>query len=1244
MDSVTAVRRFRNLLWCEARRGSLPSHKVVVSLDTNVSDGGIDAKIEGVTSADSLLISGNSYYQIKTGKGFKPWQISSLKKELIGMARAKPTRELLGKAVKTCLDKKGRYVLVTFGYDLTPLQHSNTRQTIEELFRTCGYSSPTVEVIGQGQLVGLFSSYPSLCLELLDRADFAFQTVDGWKMNEDMSLGLQLADSQKGFVEDIRSTVRGAEFQHIRVIGEPGIGKTRLVLEAMSADELSSATIYVPLAEDFQKSQLFNELLRPDRRYYAQLVIDDCAERDRASIWHAIKGKPNIKLITIDHGPESSSDSSMKVIECPILPDEQIGKIIAEYIGDRNDVSNWAKWCSGSPRVAHAVGDNLKRNPDDILKPPATVPIWDRFVLGHKIRETKDAEQHLLVLRHIALFQRFGFESPVDDEARFISALVKEADPSITWARFQSIVRHHRGRRILQGKRTFFIVPKALHVYLWLGYWEHYGRGFKFQEFFSKVPSQLRRWFLELFIYAHAAPVASHIVKEILAPTKGPFSEPSFLESEAGTRFLSYLAEADPSETLALLEATYGKWSIDKLRSWETGRQNIVWALEKIAVWKETFPRAARLLARMALAENAKNSNNSKGTLFSLFMIGLGWAPTEALPEQRLPVIEELLLSKDSAMRELGLELCEQWLSTYGGMRIIGAEYQGLRPTVTFWRPKTYGEIYDYWRKVWVYLWQETRGWDEAERFKAHSTIIKSASGLLRIPSLAEQIMMTLFEIAKDTATNKAELVQFVIRKLMFRHEKLPKSILAKLGELDRLLTGESFWDRFTRFVLLTNWDEQYVLKGEKVSESPNPKKRVSELVNELANNPQLFKEQLPRIVESAGHRLYLFGQELALAIKDRFVDHQVVVAQEAALPIIQTQFIGGYLSGVKQVAHVAWEETVIGLLRSDHLKLVGVEVIVRSGISEQIIQELIKLYRNGKVSSNAFGRLGLFADDDNVSQETVERVLSLLVDQPDDNSFPLAIELADHYFIQNKLKRHYPEQLFFRLLIANEIFKKDSDTMIGYHWHNIAKDFIDKYPARDMELFSIILANMHNLSGLREMSYPSQIADQIARVHPAEAWEIVTKYLENDDENGYYVLSWLSEGFSFGDEYKGGAIRFYDPEVVMAWVAKQPEERVSFIRNCLPKTLDTEDGGILTRLYIDSYGDDEYVADTLVMHFSTGGWSGPRSAYLMRKRDKARSWVTEIKSNNIQTWLNMYIEDLTKSIVAAEIEEERRF
>ena len=124
--------------------------------------------------------------------------------------------------------------------------------------------------------------------------------------------------------------------------------------------------IYSPHAEGFQHSRLFNELLGGDLHSHAIMVIDECAEKDRASIWGALKGKKNIRLVTIDHGPEHSRDDQMLVVDCPQLPEDQIMAILASYLPKHTGVWHWAQWCSGSPRVAHAVGKNLQKTPEDL--------------------------------------------------------------------------------------------------------------------------------------------------------------------------------------------------------------------------------------------------------------------------------------------------------------------------------------------------------------------------------------------------------------------------------------------------------------------------------------------------------------------------------------------------------------------------------------------------------------------------------------------------------------------------------------------------------------------------------------------------------------------------------------------------------------------------------------------------------------------------------------------------------------
>ena len=795
LDSRQSTDLFLKLLRCEAVANGLgPKDVVLPPSNINVPDGGIDAKVESSPVSSSLLDKGSTYYQIKTGDNFKPWQPSALKKELFGQSNVSPSKQRLGKEVRTSLEQDGTYALVTFGHDLLPLQHSEAITNLTGLFKDCGYTNPRVCVYGQGQIAGELDKYPSICLDLIGLDDGGFLSVEGWRNNAQMQVALELGDEQETLIKDMRAALQENAVQHIRIIGEPGIGKTRLVLEALYVDEIKPSVVYVPTGEDFQKSKLFRELLKPDRTYSVTLVIDDCDNRDRAQIWSALKGRSSIKLITIDHGPDETHDRSMRIYHCPQLPEEQINNILFGYLQQQADLSNWGKWCGGSPRVAHLVGENLKSNPDDLLKSPADVPVWERFIIGHKEMASSEAEQYRTVLRHIALFQKFGFESRVSDEAKFISSTVEQIDPAITWGRFQQIVQHYRNKRILQGRHTLFIVPKALHVYMWTQYWSNHGHDFQLKPFLEKVPESMRRWFLELFIYTQGAPQAANVVKEILSTT-GPFSEQGFLKSEEGMRFLRYLSEADPSRTLALLERTIKTWSHEELHAWTTGRQDIVWALEKIAVWDELFVRAAHVLIPMALAENADHSNNSRGTLIGLFNIR-GLATTQAAPSKRFLVLEDLVRSKDASRRALGLGICNAWLQIHGGSRIVGPEYQGLKPEIEFWRPRTYGQLFDYWRQVLCFLHAEMQGFEATDRNQSAEILINAASRFVRIKAMADEVMDILFMLAEDPETNRKPLIEFVIRQSRIDKDTLDKKILTRIRQLDKLLTGTSLWEK----------------------------------------------------------------------------------------------------------------------------------------------------------------------------------------------------------------------------------------------------------------------------------------------------------------------------------------------------------------------------------------------------------------------------------------------------------------
>lgn len=1240
LGAIEATKLFVRLLRCDVFSVGLTPKDVILSLDTSKKDGGIDAKVEKTPKSSGLLAFGDTHFQIKTGSSFKPWQRSCLIKELFGKSSNKPSIDLLGPALKDCLEAGGTYTLVVFGYDLLPNQHTVAVKTLVSLFKEVGFANPKVDVLGQGQIAGEIERYPSVYRDLFGLANDSLFTVRTWRTQSLMQQPLVIGDEQEKLINEIRDILKSNSSTFIRLVGEPGIGKTRLVLEAVSDEAVAPTVVYAPTGEAFQESRLFKDLIQSEIEFYLTIVIDDCDDRDRASILAVLKNKPSIRLVMIDHGPAHANDSEMRIFQCPQLGRDQVEQILESYLGDGHDLSNWADICDGSPRVAHAIGQNLKENPDDVLRQPSSVPIWDRFIVGYEEAGSRIANEYRIVLRHIALFTKFGFESPVHEEGQFIARLVQRADPQITYARFQEIVQHFRGRRILQGSHTLFLVPRALQIHLWLEYWTNYGRGFEFQSFMKEVPSTMRDWFLRLFTYAHKPETARAVVRSILS-SDGPFADEALVESEIGPRLLRYLAEADPVETLSCIERTYGSWDLPRLRSWHSGRLDIVRALEYISVWDTCYERATRVLIKLALVENSDYSNNSTGTLKGLFAIGLGWAATQASPEVRFRVLKELVTSRDDAAFRLGLECAKEWLSTYGGYRVIGPEHQGLRPTIEFWRPKTYGDIYNAWRSVWRLLCVEINGAESIRKDQIASVLVESAEGLIQIESLSEEVTATLFSLAKDNSIEKRPLVSLVIRLLKYRCDDMPRSSVDRIIQLDETLTGSTLWDRISRYVLHTNWDEDYSLDGDEVSDSDLPLRRCVSLAQEMMLDNDILAENLRGLLTSSGHKLPTLGVECGKLAFDEELDGLILSATSESLQGINAEFLGGFLKGVRTINEERWEGLLHSLLDNAKTRVLGTQCIACSGLSESIISKLVTLYSTGEVDAAVFDRFALRLPESSVSEQSFLSLVDALLERSRGRSASTAVGLIQEYYLHGSRKSDLPRE---RSLTALKLATEDDEgknPMRSYYWGELAKAHLEVFPDDQLELLNAILTS----GKLRHYnnSEAIKIATEIVVDDPDGAWSIISALLENDGRQRYDILHWLGDPFGNARAARPPSC-FLPTEAIIDWAKKDPDKRVGHVLQLLPKTLDPNDGGHLTCRFVEEFGDDSTVSAGMVGHFWAGSWSGPESLKLERDRDRARNWLTTAASQPVRSWLSHFILTMDNRIRDARIREEREF
>jgi hypothetical protein len=155
--------------------------------------------------------------------------------------------------------------------------------------------------------------------------------------------------------------------------------------------------------------------------------------------------------------------------------------------------------------------------------------------------------------------------------------------------------------------------------------------------------------------------------------------------------------------------------------------------------------------------------------------------------------------------------------------------------------------------------------------------------------------------------------------------------------------------------------------------------------------------------------------------------------------------------------------------------------------------------------------------------------------------------------------------------LSADQFFCRDLEAMTQYYWHVVAEGFRERFPGRELELLSAILSHHEHLWSTRLSRGPTYIANEIVRTHPDAAWAMVSSLLDADETHG--LVSWLGDEFDFDDRPPSGAIRHFDPDMIMAWVLQNPATRVRKLLRCLPKTLDDKHGSRLTKLFLAAYG-----------------------------------------------------------------------
>lgn len=1257
LSSTQAVDFFRELLWAEATRIGIGKHLISVPTAITVKDGGIDAEIRDVptNAGQGIIKQGFTSYQIKTGK-FSLRDADKVRKILF-TPRSNGTA--LEPRVKGCLDRNGTFILVLFGWDVSENEPGEFVGILRSALRDFDpkYTNAKIEVWQPNQILGFLEPFPSLALKVNGNVGLFFQTHHSWSEQREMRRPFKVGEAQSKFLSDLQMNLRqdhGAVHLYIR--GEPGIGKTRLALEATRTDDLAPLIIYYDSPEAFKHSSLMNELLKKDNQFSCILVIDECDFQNRTSIWDKLRERGRrIKLVTIYNEFEAASGSTLPV-EVPLLNDSQISDIILDYVLVKDHISRWVEFCSGSPRVAHVLGQNLKENPKNLLLSPDTVDLWGRYIAGSDNLASEEVRQRRDVLRCIALFKRFGFAElgyaePGTSHARVIAAMIQRADTSITWERFQAIVKTLKDRKILQGTYTLYITPKLLHIKLWAEWWETYGREFSLETFLQDVPdtsSTLREWFYEMFKYAAESEVAHAVVEKLLGPY-GPFQNHDYLQTYLGARFFLALTEANPKAALVCLRRTIGRSSKEKLFAFTTGRREVVWALERIAMWRELFTGAAQLLLALGEAENESYANNASGVFTELFSLAPGEvAPTQAPPQERLPVLKQALKSLSKERRLLAIHACNKALESQYFYRDVGAEYQGLRHVPNLWMPQTYGELFEAYRQVWQLLFRQLEGQIPVDEQQLITTILlQRAQGLAKYLALADMVIDTVGGLLQKSYVDEKKVLADIIRILHYDGSNLPEHVRQRWEQLRDALVRNDFSSQMRRYVGMDVLEDYFDAEGNRVDQV---QVHLEALAQQVINAPELLQAELPWLVTTEAQNGFRFGYELGQRDFAFSLLPLLLSAQRDATDNPSVFFLAGYLRVLFEKDRARWEEEADILAQDEMLRVWLPELTWRAGLTDRAALRLLKLAQENSINIGSFRLFSTGRVIQMLSEDIFHEWLQLLLTSKHPHAISIALDTYYVFYVDVESKYAVPEDLTLSVLTHQVLLQTERevrlDPMDYHYWAEIGRSFAQLYPESSLTLADWMLEHFGMGDTILEhYSETLSVLNVIAEHHPKEVWERIAPRLGSKLENtrALYITSWLRGENNPVAVHVGGALTLFPLEAVWQWIDEDVELRAAYLASFVPKTLLRQEKQVcLAREVLIHYGERDDVRQAFSANYFTGSWWGPISQHYEGIKQNLLDFRKTEEDENVTLWIDEYIEELDNFIEHEKFREER--
>ena len=717
------------LLETEVAAAGMVGSSLVLNWVESLPDGGVDAAIRSAPAGNDWIPEGDSAWQFKRSD----------------LHPAGCAEEFGGATWAQNFVRTGSSYVMVLGVALTDQKLERRKDAIVKKADEIGLGidRSRVRVYDANALARWASLYPSLAIsKAMGGPGLVAVDFSTWESTR-LGRTVWVADETRvTTIHAIRSALSSPGFVDLRVQGVSGVGKSRLVMEAMRESEFAPLVAYVA-----DETDITGELLQyftSDKRVVV-LIVDRCPADRHISIAERLPDHPRVKLLTV--GPTGHPVTARPVVLVDPMPNQDIDRFLSSNFPGLPDqhrrvvVDN----SDGYPQVALVLAERVL----DTQRELQAADLVTEADIGQFVSGRSPGSLALRVAQGVALFDKLGWEKELSEEREWLSQFlqvslsdIKQAGEELEQAGWLTV--RGRYREVASHRLAVFLASRM---------WKKEG---------TRVVGELLERMtgpMVLALFRRLADLGRiESIESALAPllaSGGPFGSLQSMQERGTAKLLTQLAIVLPAEVATHLAELVEWASEDELRNCYGIRRDLVWTLQKLAWHTNTFELASDSLLRLALAENESFSNNATGVWKDLF--GTLLPATAANTNARMDYLRKVARSGSVRRRSIAVEALKGAIAIRE-TTMVSAEIQGGVLVESRGAAKTWGEAWDYQIKAIKEIGRLASDSDENVRSAAEDCLIGAIYSLIgtgrvwddlqdvlvRTPTLHRKVRQTL--------------------------------------------------------------------------------------------------------------------------------------------------------------------------------------------------------------------------------------------------------------------------------------------------------------------------------------------------------------------------------------------------------------------------------------------------------------------------------------------------------------------